>query len=135
MKLPAKQQAFVREYLIDLNATAAAARAGYKDGAYGRQLLTLPNVADVIQAALARRAARTELTQDYVLNGLRGIADDSNQNGAPRVRALELLGKHQGMFVDRVDHTSKGEQVGVVAVNVYMPSNGRDQAQLEEKGE
>uniref|UniRef100_UPI001482B48E terminase small subunit n=2 Tax=Enterobacteriaceae TaxID=543 RepID=UPI001482B48E len=46
--LTAQQRLFVAEYLKDNNATAAAARAGYSDPNYGRQLITNPNVAQAI---------------------------------------------------------------------------------------
>lgn len=129
MPLTPKQAAFAREYLVDLNATQAAIRAGYSEKtAYsqGQRLLKNAEVQAAIAEAQAQRAKRTELTQDYVLNSLRSIADDADQPTAPRVRALELLGKHLGMFVERVDHTSKGEALGPVAINVYLPDKGRE---------
>ena len=128
-KLTPKQQAFVREYLVDLNASAAAVRAGYSKrtaGATGHENLKKPEIAAAIRQAQIERAQRTELSQDYVLDGLRGIAENPDEPAAPRVKAFELLGKHQGMFVERVDHTSKGEALAT-AINVYLPSNGRDE--------
>lgn len=133
-RLTPKQAAFVREYLVDLNASAAARRAGYSKRtarSVGQENLTKPAIAAAIAAAQSERAKRTELTQDYVLNGLRGIADDDDQPAAPRVRAHELLGKHLGMFVDRLDHTSGGQPLPT-AINVYIPVNGRDERLLEE---
>ncbi|ESO55770.1 hypothetical protein SEEN6907_09768, partial [Salmonella enterica subsp. enterica serovar Newport str. VA_R100506907] len=47
-ELTPQQKRFVAEYLIDQNATAAAERAGYSDASYGRQLLTVPHVAQAI---------------------------------------------------------------------------------------
>lgn len=67
MALTPKQKRFVEEYLVDLNATAAAKRAGYKDPNIGRQLITKNNVSDAIQKAIADRQERTEITQDMVL--------------------------------------------------------------------
>jgi phage terminase small subunit len=75
--LTAKQQRFVDEYLIDLNATQAAIRAGYstKTAAdIGRQLLRKTPVAEQIQSAQAERAERTHITQDRVLQELARIA-------------------------------------------------------------
>lgn len=135
--LTAKQQAFVREYLVDLNASAAARRAGYSQRTAdrtGHENLKKPVVAAAIQVALAERAERTELTQEFVIEGLRGIALDDEQPAAPRVRAYELLGKHRGMFVDRVDHTTGGQALPT-AINVYLPSNGRDDLPRLEEGE
>lgn len=73
-RLTEKQKRFVAEYLVDLNATQAATRAGYKDPNIGRQLITKNNVADAIQKALKKREQRTEITQDRVLAELAAIA-------------------------------------------------------------
>lgn len=109
MALTAKQKAFVREYLVDLNATQAARRAGYKNPEIGRQLITNNNVSSAIQAALKAREKRTEVTQDYVIAKLREIVEkdasdgpDSELKYANKIRALELLGKHTGAFDARV---------------------------------
>ena len=105
MALTAKQKAFVQEYLVDLNATQAARRAGYKNPEIGRQLITNNNVSSAIQAALKAREKRTEVTQDYVIAKLREIVEkdasdgpDSELKYANKIRALELLGKHTGAF-------------------------------------
>lgn len=73
-KLTEKQKRFVQEYLVDLNATAAAQRAGYKDPNIGRQLITKNNVSAAIQAAMDKRQARVEITQDRVLQELAAVA-------------------------------------------------------------
>jgi phage terminase small subunit len=73
MALTAKQACFVQEYLIDLNATQAAIRAGYsKKTAYavGHENLSKPEIADAIAEAQAERATRTQITQDRVLQEL-----------------------------------------------------------------
>ena len=70
MALTAKQGRFVEEYLIDLNATQAAIRAGYSEKtAYsmGQRLLKHVEVDAAVSEAKAKRAKRTELTQDMVL--------------------------------------------------------------------
>jgi phage terminase small subunit len=75
--LTAKQQRFVDEYLIDLNATQAAIRAGYSARTaadIGRQLLRKTPVAERIQSAQTERAERTHITQDRVLQELARIA-------------------------------------------------------------
>lgn len=79
-ELTAKQRAFVREYLIDLNATQAAIRAGYSEdtaGAIGAENLKKPQIADAVSAAMNLRAKRTEITADRVLTELAkiGFAD------------------------------------------------------------
>jgi phage terminase small subunit len=70
MALNAKQTRFVAEYLIDLNATQAAIRAGYSErtaSEQGYDLLRKPQIAEAIAAAQQKRAERTEVTADRVL--------------------------------------------------------------------
>lgn len=70
MSLTQKQSRFVDEYLIDLNATQAAIRAGYSTNradAMGYENLRKPEIAAAVQAAMKARAQRTEVTQDRVL--------------------------------------------------------------------
>lgn len=117
-----KQERFVAEYLIDLNATQAAIRAGYSaKTAYsiGQENLTKPEIAAALEKAQEKRAERTELSQDWVLDRLREIAERTMQAEAVKDsqgettgeyrfdasganRSLELIGKHLGMFVERV---------------------------------
>lgn len=114
-KLTPKQERFVQEYLIDLNATAASGRAGYKNTDSGRQLVTKRHVLEAIKAKQEKRAKRMSVTQDYVLERLQLEAerDEENSSHAARVSALNLLGKHLGMFVDRqnIDINAQGEVV------------------------
>ncbi|MDW9772563.1 terminase small subunit [Sinorhizobium meliloti] len=75
-ELTAKQRAFVREYLVDLNATQAAIRAGYSAKTakeQGARLLTNVHVAAAVAAAMQLRAKRTEITADRVLQELAKI--------------------------------------------------------------
>lgn len=77
MALTPKQQRFVEEYLVDLNATQAAIRAGYSErtaNEQGARLLANASVAAAIAEAQAARSARTEITQDVVLQRLWQIA-------------------------------------------------------------
>lgn len=73
MALTAKQQRFVEEYLIDLNATQAAIRAGYSEKTarqIGEQNLSKLDIAKAIQSGKAERLKRTAINADYVLNRL-----------------------------------------------------------------
>lgn len=68
-----KQQRFVDEYLIDLNATQAAIRAGYSEktaAAIGSENLIKPNIQNAIQEAQAKRQEQTQIDAAYVLRRL-----------------------------------------------------------------
>jgi len=80
MPLTDKQKRFVEEYLVDLNATQAAIRAGYSAktaGSIGEENLKKPEIAAAIQEAMDARSKRTEITADRVLQELAkiGFAD------------------------------------------------------------
>jgi phage terminase small subunit len=101
-----RQQAFATQYLQDSNATQAAIRAGYSKKtakSQGARLLTHVDVAAFIKSQQTKTAEAVELSQKYVLDGLMGIADDEDSAVSSRVRAYELLGKHQGMFSDKLE--------------------------------
>ncbi|POT55135.1 terminase small subunit [Citrobacter amalonaticus] len=79
-KLSPKVKRFIAEYLNDQNATAAAARAGYSDPNYGRQLITNPNVAQAIAQQQKASIARTLSSADEVLSQMWQLATfDANQ--------------------------------------------------------
>lgn len=70
-KLTPKQERFVEEYLVDLNATAAARRAGYSEknaDSIGAQLLSKTHIADAICRRKEARGERTEITQELVVH-------------------------------------------------------------------
>lgn len=76
MALTEKQKRFVEEYLVDLNATQAAIRAGYSQKTaevIGYENLRKPQIAEAISKAIGSRSARTEITQDMVLRELAAI--------------------------------------------------------------
>lgn len=91
MALTPKQKRFVEEYLVDLNATAAAKRAGYSAknaDKIGSELLGKTRVSAAIQAAMTDRQKRTEITQDMVLREVAKLAffdirKLSDENGKP----------------------------------------------------
>ncbi len=90
-----KQQAFVAEYLVDLNATQAAIRAGYSKrtaSETGYENLRKPHIAAAITAGQAQRAARTEITQDYVLTSIRDTIERCKQ-AEPVLRDGEETGE------------------------------------------
>ena len=113
-----KQEAFVREYLVDLNATQAAIRAGYsKRTAHviGHENLTKPEIAAAIETAMNERAKRTEITADYVLEGIRDTVERCRAEGeafnpAQALKGFELLGKHLKLFTDKLEHTGRNDK-------------------------
>lgn len=83
MKLNAKQQLFCKEYLIDLNATAAAIRAGYSEKtAYsiGFENLKKPEIEKRIAQLQEERSLRNQISSDFVIEGLKTIANDDIKN-------------------------------------------------------
>lgn len=130
--LSPKRARFVEEYLIDLNATQAAIRAGYSPktaDVQGPRLLGKVSVKAEIDKALAARSKTNALTVEWVLENLQNVAERCQQrqpvmitikgkreqvkdeegrdvwqfDSAGANRALELIGKHKGMFRDRMD--------------------------------
>lgn len=118
-ELTAKQRAFVREYLVDMNATQAAIRAGYSEAsAYsiGQENLKKPEVSAAIEAAMKKRAERTDITADMVLKELAkiGFAD------------IRKAIKWQGTLVTEEDNPDGGDTLtikNVVTNNVQLISS------------
>jgi len=145
--LTKKQKRFVEEYLVDLNATQAAIRAGYSPQTardIGCENLTKPNIQNAIATAMAERSRRTGINQDRVIQEIAKLAflnpvdvidmDEATIKGEAnrddtaciasvkvkvipgedgnitereiktydKLKALELLGKHLGMFSDKL---------------------------------
>jgi len=167
MALNNQRKMFVKEYLVDLNATQAAVRAGYSERTANEQatrLMTNPDIQAAIQKEMKKREHRTDITADKVLSeyakiGMSDVTDylqvvtervlvDRTAEGEPiseikqlvllkdtdsipkdklaaiseikqakdgsisfklhdKVRALDSIGKHLGMFIDKVEHTGK----------------------------
>lgn len=123
MDLTKKQEMFCKEYLIDLNATQAAIRAGYSNpscGSIGSENLQKPEIQERIQELADERSKRVIITADEVLRNIKNIGErcmqavpvtkfnpetkeyeqtgeyEFKENGA--LKAQELLGKHLKLF-------------------------------------
>ncbi|HDT2128743.1 terminase small subunit [Enterobacter roggenkampii] len=110
IKLSAKVKRFIAEYLKDNNATAAAARAGYSDPNYGRQLITNPNVAQVIAQQQKAAIVRTLGSADEVLAQMWQLATfDANQLSQYRRGACRYCWGfgHQYQWRDAVEFEEK----------------------------
>lgn len=157
-----KQKRFVEEYLIDLNATQAAIRAGFSvktANEQGSRMLANVSIQTAISKAMAERSKRTGVNQDRIVLELAKIAfvnagDVINMDEAtvkedaatddvaaiqsirvkifptkdgdgierevklePKLKAIELLGKHLGMWNDKLD----------VNVNIPVVISGEEQ--------
>ena len=118
-KLTEKQKRFCEEYLIDLNATQAAIRAGYKAKtarSQGQRMLTKVDIQRRIADLMKERSDRTALTSDSVLQELSRIAMAENVEitGKEKLKALELLGKHLGLFSTGSDNSAALEKLDEV---------------------
>ncbi len=127
MALTDKQQRFVDEYLIDLNASQAAIRAGYSPktaNRIGPQCLSKLVIQSAIQGAMAERGKRTEITQDRVLEELAliGFADMKDfikidDGGAIQAYPLDSLGEGKSRIIRKVKEkrtiksTPEGDQI------------------------
>jgi phage terminase small subunit len=119
--LTPKQAAFVREYLVDHNASAAALRAGYAPkAAYktGWENLQKPHIMAEISKTITRQAKKVEVSVEYVLSTIVSTINRCSQeepvrdkNGDPTgeykfdaanvLKGTEQLGKHLEMFTDK----------------------------------
>jgi phage terminase small subunit len=105
-KLSAKQERFCKEYMIDLNATQAAIRTGYSArSAYsqGQRLLKHAEIAKALQDMQENAGKLVDMTAEWVLIQLKENHTIARENGdiGHSNKALELIGKHLGMFIDK----------------------------------
>ena len=128
-KLTAKQQRFCDEYLIDLNATQAAIKAGYSEKNarnIASENLAKPNISKYIAERMAEKEKSLIADQDEVLRYLTSVLRGESQSTEivvegcgdgcseartilkepsekDRLKAAELLGKRYGLYTDRVE--------------------------------
>jgi phage terminase small subunit len=104
--MTAKQERFIAEYLVDLNASQAAIRAGYSArnaNVEGARLLANVSISQELARQMAAQAARTGYNQERIMRDLADIAGSDDAKIPERLKALELMGKHIGMFRDKVE--------------------------------
>ena len=117
-KLTTKQQLFVDEYLVDLNATQAAIRAGYSEKTaefQASRLLKNVKIEKALGIRMKARERRTAITHDKVLEDIERIKQDAMQlvpdkdgnmtmaNHSAALKAAELQGRHLGMFNYKIE--------------------------------
>jgi phage terminase small subunit len=111
-QLSPKRQRFVDEYLIDLNATAAYIRAGYRAVGHcanvsASRLLHQPMVAQQVQRAMDTRSVELGIDARFVLTTIKATIDRCSQAEPVMAYDKELLGKHLKMFTDKVEMHGK----------------------------
>ena len=130
-KMTAKQQRFCDEYLIDLNATQAAIRAGYSKktaGRIGTENVQKPVIKEYIAKRMAEKEEALIAQQDEVLKYLTSVmrgessseivvvegigkgrskarAIEKMPDESERLKAAELLGKRYGLYKDTINET------------------------------
>lgn len=179
-KLTEKQKRFCEEYLIDLNATQAAVRAGYSPKTAEQaaaRLLRNVKVQEYLNILREKQSERTQITADMVLNELAAIAftdrtelaqvvhrkGKDEETGEPyeysaveltqtkdlpdtakktiagikqgrngvevssydKIKALELLGKHLGMFSERKEESNENSEI----IFNIIPASQREESQ------
>ncbi len=174
-----KQKRFCEEYLIDLNATQAAIRAGYSPdsaASIGSENLKKPNIRARVDKAMVEQSRRTGVSADRIVRELAKIAfinasDAVDLNGAviredagrddtaaiasvrvksiptsdgmgvereirfaDKTKALELLGRHLGMFTDKVsvDTTAAVQIIDDIRESLPEESPGENRECIQE---
>lgn len=120
-RLTDKQKRFVEEYLVDLNATQAAIRAGYSEknaDKIGHELLGKTRVSEAIRAAMDSRSARTQITQDMVLRELAAIGFSNvtdyvriDQNGLVCLTPTDNLTREQQRAISAIKDGKYGVEL------------------------
>lgn len=103
-KLSAKMEKFIEEYLIDLNASDAVLRAGYKTRNQNRlatEILNHPLVSAEIAKRVETRREKAELKADYLINKLIAMIEKDGTRDSDVLRAIELAGKSIALWKER----------------------------------
>lgn len=116
-QLSAKMKLFVDEYLVDLNASAAVLRAGYRTSNKNRiaaELLAHPLVSAEINRRTEKRREGMELKADFLIHKLVQIIQDPDEKTTDILRAIELAGKSIALWKERQEVTgADGEAIRI----------------------
>lgn len=116
--LSARQRAFCEEYVVDFNGTAAVKRAGYSHNYADRMASTLQRndgvIAYIDYLTGSKEAKITAIDPDYVISKVTQIVSAEGSKDSDKLRGLELLARHLGMFIDRTEISGKdGEAIRI----------------------
>ena len=128
-----KQERFAQEYMVDMNATAAAKRAGYSEHTameQGYQLLQKPSVRLAIQDLQAELRERTAVTVESVTHQLREAYDVAESNGqaGAMVQASMGIAKLHGLLVDKIEQRQVADDMSPAELETELE---RVQAELD----
>lgn len=132
-KLNNRQRAFIDEYIIDMNATQAAIRAGYSKKtarSQGQRLLTHVDIKHELDKRMKEKEKERIMQQDEVLEFLTSIArgeiteqtligdgegyqriGDIDVSAKDRIKAAELIGKRYAMWTDKQEVTQRNIEI------------------------
>lgn len=124
MALTLKQERFIAEYLVDLNATQAAIRAGYSPdtaGKIGFENLQKPEITDEIAIAQAKQLGKTDLTASRVLEELRRLSFSNVQDlfdEFGNLRPIHTLTREQAACIASLEVVKKNAEAGDGQIDV-----------------
>ncbi len=139
-RLTPRQARFVKEYLVDLNGTQAAIRAGYSPRTANEQstrLLANVHIKAAVDAGAAKQHAQLDLTAQKVLTELLGVGyaevAPTDIRVSDKLRALELLAKHLGLLTEQINVTLVTDRDRLLEAGRQRNADaaGRDQAAAE----
>jgi phage terminase small subunit len=111
LRLTARQRSFAHEYIVDFDATAAAIRAGYAvryANRQGFQLVHHKGIAALItHLNKSKEAKLVSISPEYVLQKVTEIVTRVDAKDGDKLRGLELIARHLGMFIERTELTGK----------------------------
>jgi phage terminase small subunit len=118
LALTPRQRKFCEEYNLDFNATAAAIRAGYSPKYADRQahlLMLNEGVAMYIDdLARSKEAKVVSVDPDYIIQRITAIVNKEGARDGDKLRGLELLARHLGMFIERTEISGRdGEAIQI----------------------
>jgi phage terminase small subunit len=113
--LTAKQSRFIDEYLVDLNGTQAAIRAGYSKKSakiIAAENLTKPYIRSEVDKRAAEICKKSHEKVSYIVNNLMELSRITDPDKFQhRTKAVELLGKYFALWNDKIDITTNGERL------------------------
>jgi len=129
-KLTKKQEMFCKEYMIDLNATQAAIRAGYSEdtaGQIGHENLKKLEIQERMQELMEERSKKVLVTAEYVITTIKDTVDEAKEekDRTNTLKGSELLGKHLKLFTDK--HELTGKDGKDFSINIILPEDDKCQ--------